>query len=242
MSAIINTTPARINAVHSYIIQNFDNDPRIFLLKDIDVIRWIFGDTSFLPVVEDSRNRTNDNKKRKVHEDAWGKGKLRVRRPDLNLNKQWTNKWGEHIVEEIYALMGENGTKPIKINRNHPDLEINDFIIEAKAQTFFTSGTAGEKILGTPFKYCEVPKLYKKPLKIVCVGGAEKVCRQEYGNLPGPRQSMTKHEFLKFFKENGIEYVAATDLLMKTANVTTEVPEADQEEIDDESEDESEDD
>lgn len=230
------------SVVHSYIIQNFNNYPKIFLLKDIEVIRWLFGDLSFLPMVEVTSNKTKDNKKKKTHEDAWGKAKLMTRRPDLKLKKQWTNKWGEHIVEELYSLMGENVTKLIKMNGYQPDSQSNDFIIEAKAQTFFTSGTAGEKILGTPFKYCEVPELYRKTLKIVCVGGAEKVCRQQYGNLPGSKCSNKKREFLEFFKKNGIEYVAATDLLMKIVNVATEVPEADQEEIDDNSEDESEDD
>jgi hypothetical protein len=229
--------------VHSHIIQNFDNDPRIFLLKDIEVIRWLFGDLSFLPMVEVTSNKRKDNKKRKTHEDVWGKAKLLTRRPDLNLKKQWTNKWGEHIAEELYSLMGENVTKPIKMNGYQPDLQSNDFIIEAKTQTFFTSGTAGEKILGTPFKYCEVLELYGKTLKIVCMGGAEKLCRQQYGNLPGSKCSNKKKEFLEFFKKNGIEYVAATDLLINIANVATEVlEEADQEEVDDESEDESEDD
>jgi hypothetical protein len=54
--------------------------------------------------------------------------------------------------------------------------------------------------------------LYGKPLTILCLGGAEKACREEYGNL-GPQTSPQKKKFLEFFKENQIEYVGATDLL-----------------------------
>jgi hypothetical protein len=84
--------------------------------------------------------------------------------------------------------------------------------VEVKTETYYTTGTAGEKILGCPFKYAEVPIWYGKPLRILCLGGAEKACREEYGNL-GDKGSPQKKKFLEFFKENQIEYVGATDLL-----------------------------
>ena len=90
---------------------------------------------------------------------------------------------------------------------------VDDAILEVKTQTFYTSGTAGEKILGCPFKYSEVPDLWGKPLKIICLGGAEDICRRQYGNLPGEKCSPQKKKFLDFFKENRIEYIAATDIL-----------------------------
>ena len=90
---------------------------------------------------------------------------------------------------------------------------MDDAIIEAKTQTFYTDGTAGEKILGCPFKYAEIPDLYEKPLKILCMGGAEKVCRERYGNLPGAKCTPQKMRFLDFFRANQIEYVGATDIL-----------------------------
>ncbi|NBO72337.1 hypothetical protein EBV26_17925, partial [bacterium] len=102
---------------------------------------------------------------------------------------------------------------PVKKEHFQPDSEIDVAILEAKAGTFFTSGTAGEKILGCPFKYAEIPELYSKPLKIVCMGGAEKVCRESYGNLPGTKCSAQKKKFLDFFRENKIEYIAASDIL-----------------------------
>jgi hypothetical protein len=185
---------------------------RIVLLREKTVKQWLFGDLSFLPEIE-MKNKTADEAKLKVLEDEWGRETLKKRRPDLKLDQQWTNKFGEIICEELYMLLGKTVTKPEKKDHYQPDLETEDYIIEAKAQTFFTSGTAGEKILGCPFKYSEIPELYGKPLKIVCMGGAEKVCRESYGNLPGVKCSPKKKKYLDFFRENGIEYIGASDIL-----------------------------
>ena len=171
------------------------------LLKQKEVVQWLCGDLSFL------------TERNKESEDKWGREVMKDRRPDLKLDKQWTNKFGEHLCEEIYTLLRENIRKPTKQNGYNPDLETDSAIIEVKTGTYCTSGPAGEKILGTPFKYCEVPELYGKPLKIVCLGGAEKACREQYGNLPGSKSSSQKAKFLDFFRENSIEYVGFSDLL-----------------------------
>jgi hypothetical protein len=199
-----------IKKVSEYISSN--DDSNIFLLRNPEVIQWLFGDLTFLPPI-DKKNKTSDEVKYKVLEDKWGQDILKIRRPDLKLDKQWTNKFGEHICEEIYTLLGKNVSKPLKKEHYQPDLEVNDAIVEVKTGTFHTSGTAGEKILGCPFKYAEIPELYGKPLKIMCMGGAEKVCRESYGNLPGAKCSAQKKKFLDFFRDNRIEYVGASDIL-----------------------------
>lgn len=182
------------------------------MLRNREVIMWLFGDLSFLPTIE-KKNKTSDTKKYKLLEDEWGRKILKIKRPDLKLDGQWTNKFGEHLCEEMFALIGKSCTKPVKKNHYQPDCETDDWIVEVKASTFYTEGTAGEKILGTPFKYAEVPALYGKPLKIVCIGGAEKECREQYGNLPGEKCSAQKKLFIDFYKEQSIEYVGATDIL-----------------------------
>jgi len=187
-------------------------DTKIVLLRQKEVIQWLFGDLSFLPAIE-KKNKTNDEAKYKILEDKWGQAMLKIRRPDLKLDKQWTNKFGEHICEEIYSLLGKVVSKPVKKEHYQPDSEVDNAIVEAKAGTFHTGGTAGEKILGCPFKYAEIPDLYGKPLKILCMGGAEKVCRESYGNLPGVKCSPQKKKFLDFFRENRIEYIGASDIL-----------------------------
>ena len=210
-------TVSIVDKVHAYIM-SIDPNPDIILLKNKEVIQWLFGDLSFLGEIE-KKNKTSDEAKYKILEDKWGQETLRVRRPDLTLDKQWTNKFGEHIVEELYTLQGKIVTKPAKKEHYQPDSEVDDAILEAKAGTFYTSGTAGEKILGCPFKYAEIPDLYEKPLKIVCMGGAERVCREQYGNLDGPKCTPQKKKFLIFFKEMKIEYVAASDILCSIVGV-----------------------
>lgn len=198
-------------------VSTVEND-KIVLLRQEEVVMYLFGDLSFLSEIE-KRNKTNDTKEYKKLEDKWGQDILKLRRPDLKLDKQWTNKFGEHICEELYMLLGKEVSKPQKKNHYQPDSEVDDAILEAKVQTFFTTGTAGEKILGSPFKYAEIPSLYGKPLKIICMAGAEKLCREQYGNLPGEKCSEQKKKFIDFFRENGIEYVAATDIMRSFISV-----------------------
>ena len=189
------------------------DNPKIVLLRFKEVVQWLFGDLSFLPKIE-KKNKTADEKKYKILEDKWGQEMLKKRRPDLRLDKQWTNKFGEHLCEELYTLLGKVVTKPIKKDGFQPDSEVDDFILEAKAQTFHTSGTAGEKILGAASKYFTIPSLYGKGLRILCMGGAEKVCRENYGNLPGPKMCAKKKKLIEFFRSENIEYVGATDILL----------------------------
>ncbi len=186
------------------ILKNIKGFKGIVLLKQKQVLQWIFDDKSFLPKTE-KRNLKNV-------EDEWGKKMLKLKRPDLKLDGQWTNKFGEHIAEELYEILGKNPKSVIKMTNLMPDLETDDYIVEVKTQTYFTSGTAGEKILGTPFKYRNVPVLYKKPLLIMCIGGAEKMCKENYGILCKNKDERAS-EFIDFYKSMGIEYIGITDIL-----------------------------
>jgi hypothetical protein len=196
-------------------IQNTTNES-IKLLRNRDVVYWLFADTTFL-------TKDQDKKSYKQLEDKWGQDVFREQRPDLKLDKQWTNRFGEYICYEIFTLLGHIPKKPEKKEHFQPDCEIENAIIEAKTQTYFTSGTAGEKILGSVFKYADIPQLYNKPLKIICIGGAEKICRQQYGNLDGNKCTERKNQLLTFYKNKmNIEFVAATDLLIGLVSVKTE--------------------
>jgi hypothetical protein len=112
-------------------------------------------------------------------------------------------------------LQGKTYKKPANINGFQPDGETEDNIIEVKSQTYFTTGTAGEKIMGVPHKYVDVPELYEKPLKILCIACAEKLGREKYGVLAGPALSNSrgKQKNIAFYKSNGIEYIGATDII-----------------------------
>jgi hypothetical protein len=207
---LIRKTPSPSTKFLDY-VSTIEN-PKIVLLRQKEVIQWLFGDTSFLQEIE-KKNKTSDCKLHKALEDKWGQEVTKIRRPDLKLDKQWTTTFGQHICEEMYTLLGKDVSKPQKKVNYLPDHEVDDAILESKTQTFYTSGTAGEKILGCPFKYAEIPELYGKSLKIICMGGAEKLCREQYGNLPGVKCSPQKQKFLDFFRENRIEFIGASDIL-----------------------------
>lgn len=169
------------------------------LLSRDDVLMWVLGDLSFLPA------------QTKEAEDAWGRSLLKQVRPDLS-SSQWTNLIGEYICKELFTRLGHVVTRPVKMCHLAPDLETGDSIIEVKTQTFFTSGTAGEKILGVPFKYADIPTLYGKPLTIVCIAGAEREGRR-HGVLG--TQSHQKKVFLDTFQQSGITFTSATDILLQ---------------------------
>lgn len=195
------------------------HNPAITRLRNPQVVQWLYGDLSFLP-------NTKNKKEAKAEEDKWGRMVATSFRPDLKCDeeeKQWTTNLGQDICKELYELSGHTVSKIETRDHLAPDWETDKVVLEAKTQTFHTTGTAGEKVLGTPFKYAEVPVLYgkkheekheEKPLKIVCMAGIEKLSREHYGNLAGTKTSPKKEDFLKYLRDNlKIEYVAATDIL-----------------------------
>jgi hypothetical protein len=217
---VTETVERFIAIVNAHNVQALQTDQaQLVLTKEVEVIQWLFGDLSFLPEIE-HKNKTTDRKKYKVLEVEWGQKLMIKHRPDLDTkkkgkeNKQWTTKLGEHLTEELLILLGKTPTKRRRINGLEPDVEVDDAVWEAKAQTFYTDGTAGEKILGVPFKYADVPELYgNKPLKILCIGCAEKLCREHYGNLHGDKTTEKQRRFIEFYRENGIEWLGATELI-----------------------------
>lgn len=196
------------------ILQYVHQFKEIVLLKEKTVLQWIFGDTSFL-TQSHQKSKSKFIKEMKIVEDKWGQEILHKKRPDLKLDGQWTNIFGEYICMELCILNGKIPSKPLKKQNMQPDYETEDYIWEAKTQTYFTTGTAGEKILGVPIKYRNVPILYGKPLKILCIGCAEKECREHYGNLPGEKLDELMNEILDFFKNRQIEFIGASDILKK---------------------------
>ena len=201
---------------YNFVVSRIDGvNNNICLLKSKEVIMYLTGDTSFLPQIVETKNETLNNMKRKKLEDEWGRNILKTRRPDLNLEKQWTCKFGEHICEEFLILLGKDFSKPKAKKRLMPDIETSDCIWEVKTQTFFTTGTAAEKILGTPSKYAEVPRLYSKPLKIICIAGAEEKCKKEFGVLNYEACPNELKMIIDVYEKIGITFVAATDLMEK---------------------------
>ncbi|MFA4941325.1 MAG: hypothetical protein WC582_01845 [Patescibacteria group bacterium] len=188
------------------------------LLNNPGVIRWCYEGITDITI----KNTSNGDKLKAASEieKKWGNTVI-----GGNGGGQWTTKLCEDLVMEGLIKLGRKNvrkTTPIKSSlrdkKYHPDLECDNYVYEVKGSNWCITGTAGEKILGTPLKYGEVPRLFKKPLQIVLVGYQEYEARMGYafGDLLDEKnQTQELHESLAFYKKNKIEYVAFTDILKK---------------------------
>lgn len=231
-----------------------EDQDKIHLLKNKDVISWICGDTEFLepenPIVsygvkhiqveteevyksgkkkgqkKIKKNKVEDKnkpkykynkgkllEKKRENEAKWNMELMKEIRPDL-FNKEHSQSslfgpFGEILVREYFILMGEFKTdKPEKLGGHNLDLETLKEMIEVKTGSYFTTGTAGEKIFGVPYKYRKVPRLYNKPLLIILLGGDKKdsdlVCETD-----DPENEIYK----EFWKSQNITFTCFKKLL-----------------------------
>lgn len=172
------------------------------ILSKKNVLDWCFPSSQFV-------KRLSPCKEKK-----WGMSLLGY------TTNQWTTKCGERILEDVLIrldknpkrldrktqLKGENGRHLV------PDFETDDALYECKARTYTTTGTAGEKILGTPWKYSECYKLYKKPLYIVCMGYQEKEAENDFC-LFNTKSHVRKTILDCFESQANIKFIKFTDLL-----------------------------
>ena len=128
-------------------------------------------------------------------------------------NGQWTTLLGERLVFDVLQLRGENPRKVETKNGFKPDWETDNYIYEVKTSNWWVTGTAGEKVLGTWIKYQDIPEIYGKPLRIVCVANQEN--ELEFGKTPffGENVSVKTKQALELAKTWGIEYMRFSDLI-----------------------------
>ncbi len=188
------------------------------LLDNPEVIKWCYQGITDVTLATTSR-QTDLNRAKKI-EDEWG-DKVTAG----NGGGQWTTKLCQDLVMEALTRLGRKNVRKAKIYKSklskkgyQPDLECDQYVYEVKGRNWTTTGTAGEKILGVPLKYGEVPSLYNKPLQIVLVGYQEYEAKKKFafGDLLDKNfQTKELQESLAFYKEHNIEYVAFTDILKK---------------------------
>lgn len=146
--------------------------------------------------------RESANKSEKI----WGNSMI-----GQTFNNNWTTLLGEGIVHDTLCKRGEHPRKPDCRGGYQPDWETDNCIYEVKTRNWTTSGTAGEKVLGVPFKYSDVPLLYSKPLCIVCVAYQEWELTNGKTKVFG-EVSERKRRFLDLAESMGITYVKFSDL------------------------------
>lgn len=144
-------------------------------------------------------------------------------------NKQWTTLLCEWAVKELLTELWYENVKNARSLKSsfskkkyNPDWECDDYVWEVKWRSWTTPWTAWEKILWTPLKYSEIPKLYWKPLRIITVWYQEWEAKNWFacGNLINPEERWTEElqKMLILFNKLDIEYVWFTDLLKELNN------------------------
>lgn len=168
-----------------------------------DIIEWIIG-----------KKYINMKKNKENNEIEYNTRSKYFKTTSRN---QWTNTYGEQLVrfllEETNHIVFDKKPR-LKINNKIlcPDIETDNCYYEVKTRNWTTTGTAGEKILGTPLKYCEIPKHTGKRVYIVLVGYQEYEAKNNF-IIFNPEENSNKKNILDIFKNIGIEYIRCSDLL-----------------------------
>ena len=132
-------------------------------------------------------------------------------------NGQWTTLLGEGLVFEVLKLRGENPRKVVRKDGFEPDWETDEYMYEVKTSNWWVAGTAGEKVSGTFIKYQNIPELYGKPLRIVCVANQEEELTNGKTKYFGEKTQKTQ-QILDLASSWGIEYVKFSDLVSPIIN------------------------
>lgn len=187
----------------------------IILLRQKNIIQWLYGDTSFLPVPPAEITKTKQLNFLKEEEDKWGIEMRKLCRNNIQSTKQWTTIVGETIAKELlYLYEVDKVWKPKNIEGMCPDLETDEAVFEIKSATYYTGGTANEKILGVVYKYRKVPRLYNKKLMILCIGQADQYAREKHIIRTDKIEDDEEGEaFLNYCKNINIIYTCATYIL-----------------------------
>jgi len=159
------------------------------------------GKKSGITIKQQKENLKNSEKE-------WGNEMIGQRN-----NGQWTTLLGERLVRDILQLRGENPIKPERKSGFEPDWETDEYIYEVKTSNWWVDGTAGEKVYGTFIKYQNIPELYGKPLKIVCVANQEYELTHGKTKYFGPDITKKTQDVLDLASSWHIEYVKFSDLV-----------------------------
>ena len=176
------------------------------LLNQPHVLEWIRGDLNFLRRPDDEfKNKTAETGHLYPRENDWAWELYGKAAPWHKAYRKgmWSGAFGQLIFQEL----APGGWKPKQHANYQLDWEDDNFVYELKTQFHLSGGTAQEKIPAVPIKYLEVPELFGKPLKIVCLAGAETYAREFLKDCPKIRDQ------LALWKSWNIEYVWGSDLI-----------------------------
>jgi hypothetical protein len=170
-------------------------------------IRWALTKPEAI-VKQSGVTIAQQKKEAQEKEKKWGNEMIRQTN-----NGQWTTLLGEKLVYDVLQLRGENPRKVVRKDGFEPDWETDEYMYEVKTSNWWVSGTAGEKVYGTFIKYQNIPELYGKPLKIVCVAYQEEEFTNGKTKYFGDNITKKTQEILDIAKSWEIEYIRFSDLV-----------------------------
>jgi hypothetical protein len=173
------------------------------------------------PVLEKKEGATKaDQKKEKQeNEKKWGNDMIQQTN-----NGQWTTLLGETLVFDVLEMRGENPRKVVCKNGFKPDWETDDYIYEVKTSNWWVDGTAGEKVYGTWIKYQDIPEIYGKPLRIVCVANQEEELTHGKTQYFGENITKKTQQILDIASSWNIEYVKFSELVSPVLSIINNTP------------------
>ena len=178
-----------------------------------EIINWALTPPKPIQKTE-GKTKKQLNYERQQQEKEWGNTII-----DQVNNGQWTTLLGEGIVHDVLILLGQNPKKVTRKNGYEPDWECDDYMVEVKTSNWCVSGTAGEKVLGTFIKYQNIPELYGKPLKIICVANQEHELTYGKTKYFGDNITPKTKQILQLASSWGIEYVKFSDFVKPIMNI-----------------------
>ena len=133
--------------------------------------------------------------------------------------KQWSTRVGEGVVKYLLTNKGFSIEKNKTINGRNPDILTPEIVFEVKTRNWTCPGTAGEKVIGCPFKYCEVRELFnKQKLIIVAIAYQEFEMCKEGGSMQvfGEGMSENRKKIIEFFKNMNIHFLQFSEFIKMT--------------------------
>ena len=170
-------------------------------------------DWALAPITSGSLRRedpTPSEHDKKTEKD-WGNEMIQKQKQKQTGN--WTTLLGERLVKITLEAHGHHVFKPPKRDNKCPDWETDDFVVEVKTSNWTISGTAGEKVLGVPYKYANVPSLWNKPLIVVCVAYQEWELTHGNTQIFGERVSPEQRMLINLWKRMNIHFIPFSKLI-----------------------------
>lgn len=131
----------------------------------------------------------------------------------------WSTKLSEHFAKECLEYIFDEEIKFPKNDKKFNKrldlfLDNNDFknYFEIKCRTYFTSGTAGEKILSVPKKYAKFLSNKKIPLNIILLGYQE-IEANKFSLFDMEKEDNYDIQQLELWNKQNIRFIKGSDII-----------------------------